>query len=58
MAEITRHSIRTWIETVATGEFHYSNVLGLRGKLEPDEDAKLRKIIYELRFSLYLFFRF
>lgn len=46
--EITRHSIRTWIETVATGEFHYANVLGLRGKLEPSEDAKLRKIIFEL----------
>ena len=46
--EITRHSIRTWIETIATGEFHYANVLGLRGKLEPGEDTKLRKIIYEL----------
>ena len=45
--EITRHSIRAWIETIATGEFHYTNVLGLRGKLSPDDDTKLRKIIWE-----------
>jgi len=47
MPEITRDTIKTWIETIATGEFHYTNVLGLQGKLSPEEDTKLRKIIYE-----------
>ena len=46
--EITRSSIRSWIETIATGEFHYTKVLGLQGKLSPSDDTKLRKIIYEL----------
>ena len=46
--EITRFAIKTWIETIATGDFHYKNVLGLQRLLTPDEDAKLRKIIYEL----------
>ncbi|KKL26543.1 hypothetical protein LCGC14_2394240 [marine sediment metagenome] len=45
--EIERHAIRSWIETIATGEFHYTRVLGLQGKLSPEEDTKLRKIIYE-----------
>ena len=45
--EISRHAIRDWIETVATGEFHYKNILGLGGKLTPEEDTKLRKIIWE-----------
>ncbi len=47
MTEISRHSIRTWIETIATGEFYYKNVLGLSGKLSPEDDTKLRKIMYE-----------
>jgi len=47
MSEITRDSIRKWIETIATGEFHYRNILGLAGKLSPEDDTKLRKIIYE-----------
>ncbi len=46
--EITRASIRSWIENIATGEFHYRNILGLGGKLSPEDDTKLRKIIYEL----------
>ena len=46
--EITRYAIRDWIENIATGEFHYRNVLGLGGKLDPEDDTKLRKIIYEL----------
>ena len=45
--EITRNAIRGWVETIATGEFHYTKVLGLQGKLTPEEDTKLRKIIYE-----------
>ena len=46
--EITRKAIRGWIETIATGEFHYKNILGLSGKLTPEEDTKLRKVIWEL----------
>jgi len=45
--EISRGAIREWIETIATGEFHYKNILGLSGKLTPEEDTKLRKIIWE-----------
>ena len=45
--EISRHAIRDWIETVATGEFHYKNILGLGGNLTPEEDTKLRKMIWE-----------
>ncbi len=47
MPEISRSAIRAWIETIATGEFHYTKVLGLQGKLSPEDDTKLRKIIYE-----------
>lgn len=48
MPDITRNAIRTWIETIATGEFHYRNILGLGGKLTPEDDTKLRKIVYDL----------
>jgi len=48
MPEITRYDIEMWIKTVATGEFHYKNVLGLGGVLTPKEDNKLRGIIFEL----------
>ncbi len=46
--EITRYAIETWIKTIATGEFHYKNVLGLERVLTPKEDNKLRGIIHEL----------
>ncbi len=46
--EISRHAIRDWIETIATGEFYYKNILGLAGKLSPQDDTKLRKIVWEL----------
>lgn len=48
MPEITRYEIETWIKMVATGEFHYKNVLGLEKVLTPKEDNKLRGIIFEL----------
>lgn len=48
MPEITRYDIELWIKTIATGEFHYKNVLGLNGVLTPQEDNKLRGIIFEL----------
>ena len=46
--QISRYSVETWIKTVATGEFHYKNVLGLERVLDPKEDTKLRGIIFEL----------
>ncbi len=46
--EISRYSIETWIKTIATGEFHYKNVMGLERVLTPKEDNKLRGIIFEL----------
>lgn len=48
MPEITRYDIETWVKTVATGEFHYKNVMGLERVLTPKEDNKLRGIIFEL----------
>ena len=45
--KITRTAIRDGIETIATGEFHYKNILGLSGKLTPEQDTKLRKIIWD-----------
>jgi len=47
MPEISRSAIRDWITTIATGEFHYTKVLGLQNKLSSADDTKLRKIIYE-----------
>ena len=48
MPEISRYQIEQWITSVATGEFHYKNVLGLDRVLTPKEDNKLRGIIFEL----------
>lgn len=48
MPEITRYQVEEWITAVATGEFHYKNVLGLDRVLKPQEDNKLRGIILEL----------
>jgi len=48
MPEITRYDIELWVKTVATGEFHYKNVMGLEKVLTPKEDNKLRGIIFEL----------
>ncbi len=46
--EISKYAIRTWIQTIATGEFHYASVLGLNKVLDPKENNKLRNIIHEL----------
>ena len=45
---ITQYAVETWMKTVATGEFHYKNVLGLERVLTPREDNRLRGIILEL----------
>lgn len=48
MPSITRADVELWITTVATGDFHYKNVLGLQGRLDPKDDSKLRRIIWDL----------
>ena len=48
MPEITRQDIELWISTVATGEFHYKDIKGLRKELTPELDNKLRKIVYDI----------
>ena len=48
MPNISRHDVELWVKTIATGEFHYKNVMGLQGRLEPQADNKLRKIIFDL----------
>ena len=48
MSSITRYDVELWIKTIATGEFHYKYVCGLKGQLEPKEDNKLRGIILQL----------
>ena len=48
MPEITRVDIENWIRHLATGEFHYTKVMGLSRVLSPEEDNKLRKIMYDL----------
>ncbi len=48
MPEIKRYDVELWIKTIATGEFHYKNVCGLQGKLDPKEDNKLRGVMLQL----------
>ena len=48
MPEISRYDIELWISTVATGEFHYKDIKGLRGVLTPELDRKLRKIVHDI----------
>jgi len=46
--EITRYDIELWITTVATGEFHYKDIKGLRSVLTPELDNKLRKVVHDI----------
>ena len=46
--EITRYDIELWISEVATGEFHYKDIKGLRSVLTPESDNKLRKVIHDI----------
>ena len=48
MPEITRQDIELWIKTVATGEFHYKDIKGLRSILTPELDNKLRRVVYDI----------
>ncbi len=48
MPNITRYDIETWVKEIATGDFHYKSVTGIARDLSPQEDAKLRRIIFDL----------
>ncbi|KKM07408.1 hypothetical protein LCGC14_1734190 [marine sediment metagenome] len=48
MPEVTRQDIELWITMVATGEFHYKDIKGLRSVLTPELDNKLRKIVFDI----------
>lgn len=46
--KVTRYDVELWIETVATGEFHYKDIMALRNLLTPELDNKLRKIVHDI----------
>jgi hypothetical protein len=46
MPKLTRVAVETWIKTIATGDFHYKQVLD--GKVDQASYDKLRKIMYDL----------
>ncbi len=48
MPDISRYDIELWVTSVATGEFHYKDIKGLRNILTPELDNKLRKIVYDI----------
>ena len=48
MPDISRYDIELWVTSVATGEFHYKDIKGLRNILTPELDNKLRKIVHDL----------
>jgi len=48
MPNITKYDAEQWVKYVATGEFHYKDVLGLRKILTVETDNKLRKIMHDL----------
>ena len=46
MPEVTPFDIKTWIQNIPTGEFHYKEVL--EGGIETESLGKLRKIMFDL----------
>ena len=46
MPDVTKYDIEMWVKTIATGEFHYKEVLD--GKVDPDYYGKLRSYLSEL----------
>lgn len=45
---ISKWDIENWIKNIATGDFHYTEVLGLGRNLPPEQSGKLRKVMSEL----------
>ena len=48
MPTIKKWDIEQWIKTIATGDFHYTSVLGIGKNLSPEQSTRLRKIMYEI----------
>ena len=48
MPNIKRWDIEEWIKTVATGDFHYTEVLSLGKNLPIEQSGKLRKIMHDI----------
>jgi len=48
MPSIKRWDIEEWIKTVATGDFHYTEVLSLGKNLPIEQSGKLRKIMHDI----------
>ena len=46
MPKASRHDVELWLRTVATGEFHYKEVMD--GQIDPSSFGNLRKIMSEL----------
>jgi len=46
MAKLSKYDVKNWIETVASGEFHYKDALD--GRVDPLSYGHLRKIMHEL----------
>lgn len=46
MEELSYWIVETWVKTVATGEFHYKQILN--GTVKPDSFGKLRRIMFDL----------
>ena len=46
MPKATRHDVEVWIRTIATGDFHYKEVMD--GQIDQSSFGNLRKIMHEL----------
>ncbi len=44
MAELTQYAVEQWIANIASGDFHYTEVLG-KGAVKPDSYPKLREYV-------------
>lgn len=48
MPNINRHDVEQWMMCIATGDYHYKDILSLRKVLTPEYDNKLRKIVHDI----------
>ena len=46
MKRASKYDVEAWIRTIATGEFHYKEVMD--GQIDPDSFGNLRKIMFDL----------
>lgn len=45
---ISRYDVELWVTTIATGDFHYKDIMGLRSVLTPELDSRLRKVLHDI----------